>query len=459
MTVLAQPTDGVHSFATLDAVPPEILIEIFVLCTTKSDPLAPLNLACVSSLWRQVVQSSPRVWQHIFLNDRRSIASSHVQALLWMRQSYPLSFNVHLDISQSSGLVLPLLSPLLFFMDRWRHFTMTGRREESVDLSGSLPNCVDPLVIAIQDPDQDPLEEEPPRLTFTSAMASWLTMNVWVSELPKAPSLAPLRFTSIVMSENSLSIHTQPRSILEFLSACPELEAFYFTGWQHDDERISTPLPVARLPALRILHIRSTCGTRSLLSNIDAPQLTELHLAQLNVDFQFSNSDHLHEDGDSEDEANDFSRSQWSDHATGMGLRRLILRSDPPLRILDMDWSDMRTKDFDFVFSRLGALEQFYIVASDMSDKVVELLRPFVPSRNEQVRVRLPRLKSIELSNCNEISGAVLLDVLGERVRFTDRLPLWEGNTLAAVVIADCAGFKGAHAELLRKDLGDRLKD
>ncbi|KAJ7147473.1 hypothetical protein C8R43DRAFT_1010953 [Mycena crocata] len=451
--------DGLHSFTSaLDAVPPEILIEIFLLCTTRTDPLAPLKIAQVSTLWYQVVQSSPRVWQHIFLDDRATIASSHAQAMLWTRKSHPLTFDVHLDVSQSSNLVLPLLSPLLPMMNRWRQFTMTGKQLESVDLSGSLPNCIDPLVISIQDSDQLDAVDEDPRLTFTSATPPWLTMNIWVSELPSAPSLTPLRFTSIVMSEYSLSIHTQPRSILHFLSACPELEAFFFTGWHHDDEKIAPSLPVVRLPALHTLHLRSTCGTRSLLSFIDAPHLSELYLAQLNVEFQFSNDRDLYEEGDSDDEANDFSRSKWSDHATGMGLRRLILRSNPPLRVLDMDWSDMRTKDFKFVFSRLGALEQFFITASDMSDKVIELLRPFVPSRSEQVRVHLPRLRSLELSNCNEISGDVLLDVLAARLKVTDKLPAWEANTLTEVTIADCAGFHGHHAQLLRKDLGDRLK-
>lgn len=123
-----------------------------------------------------------------------------------------------------------------------------------------------------------------------------------------------------------------------------------------------------------------------------------------------------------------------------------------------MDYSDMRTKDFRFVFSRLGALEHFFIEASDMSDKVIELLRPFVPRRNEQRRVRLPRLQSLELASCNELSGDVLLDVLCERMRMTDKLLTWEGNTLTEVVISDCAGFKGNHADILRKELGDRLR-
>ncbi|KAJ7784617.1 hypothetical protein B0H16DRAFT_1356771 [Mycena metata] len=461
MTVLELTQTTETMYSPIHYLPAELLIEIFILCSTRTDPLAPLTLARVSCLWRQVVQSSPRVWRYIYLDDRSSIASSHAHAGLWTRQSYPLTFDVHLDVSESSRLVLPLLSPLLPLMNRWRYYSMSGKREESVDLSGSLPNCVDPLVIVIQDPDQLETEDEGteglPRPTFTSAMPAWLTMNIWVSELPKAPVLVPLRFSSIVMTEN---IPTQPRSILEFLCSCPQLEAFFFTGWQHDDETLTSPLPIARLPNLRTLHIRSTCGTRSLLSSIDAPRLSELHLAHLNVDFTLGAPPEP-VDGDSEDEARDFSRSASSDRATGMGLRALLLRSNPPLRVLDMDWSDMRTKDFRFAFARLGVLEHFFIEASDMSDKVIELLRPYVPARggkDERVRVRLPRLKSLELSNCNELSGEALVEVLSERVRLTDGFPAWEGNTLKEVIISDCAGLKGHHGNLLRRELGNRLR-
>ncbi|KAJ7794144.1 hypothetical protein B0H14DRAFT_2923879 [Mycena olivaceomarginata] len=443
-------------------VPVEILIEIFVLCTTDTDPLANLKLLRVSKLWREVVQSSPRVWQHLYLHDRGAIASSHAQALLWARQSYPLAFDIHLDVSQSSDLVLPLLSPLLPLLDRWRHFTMTGNRDESIDISGSLPQGLDPLVITIEDPDQldsTDTEEGLQRLTF-SGMPGWLSMNVWVSELPKASCLTPLRFTTIVMSEYSTPILNQPRAILDFLAACPMLEAFFFTGWHHDDERLLAPLPVVRLSRLRKLRLRNTCRTRSLLSSIDTPALVELHLGHLNVDFAFSGAAPERggpgwEDGDSEDEANDFSRSNYSDHATGMGLRRLLMRSNPPLEVLVMDWSDMRTKDFKFVFSHLDKLESFFIEASDMSDKVIDFLRPYVSAWDQQVRVRLPRLKRLELSNCNELSGGALLNMLTDRVKVTDK---WEGETLNEVIIAHCEGFTPRHAVLLRKELGKRLK-
>lgn len=291
-------------------------------------------------------------------------------------------------------------------------------------------------------------------------------MNIRVSELPTAPSLVTLHFTSIVLQERSLTVHTQPRSILEFLSACPQLQTFFFTGWQHDDEVITAPLPVVRLPALHTLHLRSTCGARTLLSYIDAPSLTELYLSHLNVDFQFHHGPaaYLREPGDSADEAHDFSRSRWSDHATGMGLRRLLARSNPPLRVLDMDWSDMRTKDFRFVFARLALLEQFYIVASDMSNTVLELLRPFGGAggnnnaQAQMMQVYLPRLRTLELASCNQLSGAVLVDVLSERVRVTDKLLPAQASRLQQLTITECDGFTEGHAQMLRKSVGDRLR-
>ncbi|KAF8208890.1 hypothetical protein K438DRAFT_1813086, partial [Mycena galopus ATCC 62051] len=141
-----------------------------------------------------------------------------------------------------------------------------------------------------------------------------------------------------------------------------------------------------------------------------------------------------------------------------MGLRRLLLRCNPPLEVLAMDWSDMRTKDFAFVFGRLERLRSFFIEASDMSDKVIELLRPYV-TRDGNVRVRLPRLKSLELSNCNELSGAALLSVLTERVRMSDGMDreARETETLDEVIIVGCEGLTPRHADLLRKELGTRL--
>jgi hypothetical protein len=57
-------------------VPVEILIEIFVLCTTDTDPLANLKLLRVSKLWREVVQvKRTRYWCESFSPSPSAVVS------------------------------------------------------------------------------------------------------------------------------------------------------------------------------------------------------------------------------------------------------------------------------------------------------------------------------------------------------------------------------------------------
>ncbi|KAF8908884.1 hypothetical protein CPB84DRAFT_1766251, partial [Gymnopilus junonius] len=248
--------------------------------------------------------------------------------------------------------------------------------------------------------------------------------------------LPPLRFVHVTVAEGgSIGLHTQPKYILEFLQACPELQSFFLSGWPHDGP-ITQPLPVVSLPNLVTLHLKSTCFARAFLSSLDTPRLQNLYLSHLNVDFQLY-GDH-HEEGDSEDEAHDYSQSPWSDQATGMGLRKLITRCNPPIRILEMDFCDMRTKDFRYVFDRLLHLEDFHIVASDMSDNVINLLRPIAMIGDNAIRLRLPQLRKLRLTNCQRLNGRAIVDAIVARVKWTDRA--CPDHTLLDVIIVGCEG-------------------
>src|SRR5882762_629850 len=100
-----------------------------------------------------------------------------------------------------------------------------------------------------------------------------------------------------------------------------------------------------------------------------------------------------------------------------MGLRKLINRSNPPLEVLDMDLSDMRTKDFAWCFDRLTTLRRFRIIGSDMSDRVINLFKPgAVPQR--ATKLRMPRLSTLKLYNCQRLSGKAVVDAIGTRVKF-----------------------------------------
>jgi hypothetical protein len=452
--------------AAMDVLPTELLMEIFVFCASSSEhALAPVILTRVCHFWRNVIIALPRAWQFLYLDDeRRSLPHSRLQAQLWSSRSAPLSFDVKLNLHQSD-MLLPLLSPLLPEIRRWRGFTMTGVRQESIQLpilcDSSQCYPLHQLHIEIEQPDEDDITEGLYRGTFKrttcdTLCASALSMNVWVESLPQASLITPLRITTLHVSE-SLDPQTQAVHLLEFLTACVELESLHFTSWPRDTDINDRPPLVVSLPRLRCLHLASTCSARTILSHLHTPMLTELHLAHLNVNFPLHPT---HNDpGDSEDEAQDFSQSPSSDQATGMGLRKLITRSNPPIEILEMDYSDMRTKDFRWCFDRLTALRCFRIVASDMSDKVVNLLRPYQTHQDrwdDLMRLRLPNLVFLELCNCQRLSGEALMDAIGSRVRYTDMMT--PGPTLLQVSIIGCLTFEPWHAERLRQDLGPRLR-
>ncbi|KAF7299088.1 hypothetical protein MIND_00857100 [Mycena indigotica] len=291
------------------ALPTELLIEIFSLVPGTDDPLVAITLASVSARWREVVLSSPTIWQSIFLDNSRPISASTFQILLWLRHSNPLQFDVHLTTSDSTS-ILPLLSPLLDpeRRMRWRYFSLRGpgTREEHFDLSGYSAAPFDILRFCIQDTSN--VDWSPSYMrTFTPGNESCghFAMNIWAPELWVPSPSVILPFPAITIAE--VTIPTQPHLLLQFLSACPYLDAFSLAGRLHHDNRPTLPLPVIRLPHLRTLRLVSTCITRSFLSSIDAPSLNALYLGQLNVDFELNNRPAEPEDGDSDDEAQDFS--------------------------------------------------------------------------------------------------------------------------------------------------------
>ncbi|KAK0201735.1 hypothetical protein DFS33DRAFT_1015602 [Desarmillaria ectypa] len=438
-------------------LPPELLIEVFAFCAA-ADALSPLALGSVCRFWKEVVDFSPRIWQVITLDDRvGSVALAQRQASLWLARSAPLPFDLNLH-SSSPDFLFPLLSPCLHELGRWHRFTLSGHRQESVTLTDLDIKSMERLYIVIRSDDGDFEDVELPRNTFLEHSPMWpgeAVMNVWMTGLPPFRSLSPLHFTTITIVDTSFQIHLTASAILDFLGACPVLRTLDFEAYIYSDERDSLPSPMVSLPHLSSLSLKSTSLTRAILSSINAPNLSELYLSYLNVDFDILIEGH--DNGDSDDEANDFSRSPSSDHATGMGLRKLISRCNPPIRILEMDYSDMRTKDFLYIFDRLTTLEDFVIVASDMSDTVIRHLRPFWTNNSTEMRVRLPLLQRFVLLHCHRLTGDIVVDTMKTRVQFTDCLS--SPATLSEVMVSECEGFTDRHAQLLRKELGNRFKD
>lgn len=157
----------------------------------------------------------------------------------------------------------------------------------------------------------------------------------------------------------------------------------------------------------------------------------------------------------------------------GMGLRTLLKRSRPPLRLLHMDYADMRTKDFRWCFEHLPHLREFRIVGSDMSDRVVSMLAPYARRRmaygiahareSDDAKgswaVRLPSLAKLAVWHCQRVTGDAIVQAFRERVRFTDRAAEeGRGETLESVAVVGCSEFLFQHGQALVETLGDRLR-
>ncbi|KAI9456152.1 hypothetical protein F5148DRAFT_378735 [Russula earlei] len=516
----------------MERLPTELLVDIFTWCT-HSAALTAITLGKVCRRWKAIIHHFPCLFQFIVLDDRSlSFYLANQIANHFLARSSGLPFDVDINIISRDSL-LPLLSPFLNHLGRWRSCTIGGAKEEAVhfgefwDKGNGEPKLEELDIDVLDLAEMDAMTENTPTQAATvgdviplgtfkpytiSLTSNLLFMTVVLSKLPSPLTLSPLRFVTLSITESPLTLSIRPDDLLRFLTVCPELEFFSFTGSILEPviafEDTRHPPPIVSLPRLRSLVLHRTLATRILLSYLHTPALRELYLEHLNVDFDFpvlnpylplpslepmhsssfvpfpppgveshaSTSGHppsptLHpsprslssgfecalEDGDSDDEFSDYSQSPRSDHATGMGLRSLLSRSSPPLRVLEMDYADMRTKDFTWLFSHALSLTDFRIVASDMSDRVVRMLAP-----DANGMMLLPRLRSLELINCQRLSGTAIVEAIRERARATDGY-IAEGQTtdvfpLEDVAVVRCVNFTNDDGLGLAEILGERLR-
>ncbi|KAK7690147.1 hypothetical protein QCA50_006796 [Cerrena zonata] len=473
----------------ISLLPVELIIEIFVHCAQGAEdyPLAPFHISHVCRLWRDIAYDCPPIWQYLFLDDRSTRKLSQFQIDFWLSRSRSLPLDVHFHISDYDKL-LPLIIPLFRTMYRWRRCVFSGKVQDTIEFSGYLRQGVRAHLQELQivllneseitSPDSEG-RSYPPSIRrvpcTTHPFSHHLIFRCSVLKLPSSSTLTTFQVTKVVLSEGTAEGIIDTTQMLEFLSFCPQVEYFQYYGAPRDPAypHPDVPPPMVHLPKLQTLFIHSSCAVRTLLSHIDAPRLTSLYLEHTNTECDPSTTPlypYATEDGDSDDEAGDFSQSPWSDHATGMGLRSLIRRSNPPLDFLAMDYADMRTKDFKWCFDRLKDLTVFRIVASDMSDKVIALLAPYAPHgyglRDEDdmdvdeeedhcMHVRLPKLISLELWNCQRLSGQAIVQALQSRVRYSDTFA--DGirfQRMEEIAVMGCSGFTPANAFDLEEVVG-----
>jgi hypothetical protein len=316
----------------------------------------------------------------------------------------------------------------------------------------------------LQDTNSNTAEHLP--MFYTHENTHVLSLRVDATELPAPSAVAPSPFTHLTVIETTPETAVHPTDVLRLLTGFPALVAFDWTSNGESAAATTTvrQLPeIVDLPQLTDLIVRSTPAIRPFLTRIDAPALRTILLDNINVadsiaelcppDLSVTQTDA--EDDRDEDGQIDFSQSPHSDRATGMGLRHLLRHPNPPLERLDMDYADMRSKDFRWCFNNLNKLTALRLVGSDIPDKAFELLRPYTPEGETSERLRLPKLEELEIQACGRLTGDVIVSVLRARDTLGKKVPAI--TRLKTVKVIGCSEFTADHEYELKRSFGDRL--
>ncbi|PAV17486.1 hypothetical protein PNOK_0755000 [Pyrrhoderma noxium] len=475
-------------------LPIELIILIFSFCI-DDDADAPAILTRVCRQWREIMNDLPSLWSRLRLSDI-CFNAKRLQAKveLWASRRISLSRNqepieLPLDIDLDTRYrdsVIPLLSYIIPTADRWNVVsymfsrmrllftkdatkanlqtllvTLTPRRSlEKGDLSDSLSS---PSPRAYWGGREDPTMKD----FSKSRKAGEHLKEIYVLGvrcLPTPEVLLPFTtVTMLVLMNSSTECDFPMHQVVPFLGAFPALELLEMANF-NELFRVLSPeyrpncqsIEPAVLPYLKRINVRGICSSRCLFSHLYAPRLETLVIVHVNSSRRF---DHPlpGEPGDSDDEAHDFSRSPWTDHATGMGLRKMFAYregyNEPVLRELIMDYADLRTKDFKWLFSRLTRLEKFHIVASDMSDNVIRALTvdgntDYCPPSAPNLECAaapipiLPKLTQLRLAKCQRISGSEILRMVASRITAAAHK---RTSPIEELIITRCSGVTPSH--------------
>lgn len=121
-----------QSFAApVRRLPPEILEDIFMLCCPSKPHSsfirieAPLLLTRVCVGWRDLAQSSQRLWANFTISIDEPFDAALAEAWLSRAKSIPLSPTFRLPANLRSGRPMwPVLSQVIRYCDRWQHLVL-----------------------------------------------------------------------------------------------------------------------------------------------------------------------------------------------------------------------------------------------------------------------------------------------------------------------------------------------
>ncbi|OCB89087.1 hypothetical protein A7U60_g3770 [Sanghuangporus baumii] len=496
--LIPMPMIAPTGHSPLNKLPIELLILIFSFCI-EDDPDVAASLSLVNSQWRAIMTDLPSLWSHLRLSDARfEPRRLRSKADVWLNRSGKLPLDIDFDTRHRDS-VLPLLSYALRGAPKWRNVSYLYSRIRFLTVKDGEEPQLESLLVTLSpkksmESDLQVLspDDENSTRTWWGGRDVPLVKNFKADDerlremyvlgvrcLPSPENVAAFEtVTSLVLMNSSTECDFPMHRAVPFLSAFPALQSLELSNFNelflvHDPEYRPdcAEIKPAELTQLRRLSVRGICSSRCILTHLRAPQLQSLILIHINSSTMFEHPN-PGEPGDSEDEAHDFSRSPWTDHATGMGLRKLFSSRNGhssgalELKELVMDYADLRTKDFKWLFGRLPKLEKFTIVASDMSDNVMRALEVDVPGvsinvddlngidsngadqwRRPSRPPVLPSLTRLKFSKCQKMTGEAVVRMIRSRVLAAQRGLVVRFEELSTT---DCLQVTEAHHQQIQ---------
>ncbi|KAG8915381.1 hypothetical protein FRC01_003682, partial [Tulasnella sp. 417] len=253
-------------------IPPEILIEIFMLSLPSLDlAQAPQKtvLARVCRLWNAIVQSSPTLWSRISVEDK----------IGYVRESLLKSGESPIDVHGACRYSLPCRRRDICYQfmrevnrhaQRWRHVTL-----HVVSEKGYAPSCNRfPLLQSLRllSTEGVPIEQEYLVLLNSSQTPYLHELSLVHPQIvhwstPLSPNLSTLSITTSLLSSSIL---------LSILNHCPNLTVLNLHRFQAKNEAVSRAdySPIVDLTALQRLELRGASFdfAGSLLRGLRLPE-------------------------------------------------------------------------------------------------------------------------------------------------------------------------------------------
>ncbi|TDL21565.1 hypothetical protein BD410DRAFT_789686 [Rickenella mellea] len=406
--------------ATIPALPPEILCEIFLYClpidhdqcSIFKQSQAPSLLGRVCSRWRTVSISSPHLWSRFAIVDRLNQTSGidHKKAVeatkLWISRSasHPLSIFIHYP--QYAPILQPVFASILSESWRWKDINMVVSSEiGSLILAtfrlAHLPH-LENFRCAIFG---EALRERPLIYNFSSAPRLQLFHH------HRTPGVQ-IDFGSRVHHVKSLRIAYPPiaripgtsfSDVLTCLTHCPLLEEFFFSVSESWTSRQEVPT-VIELLHLRVFILR-------LLPNINPGFLFDILFLPALIHVEIVND--VYEDD-----------RDWPH------LRTMLARSRPPLQSLVLYSIPMNEQTLAECLSYTPSLALLSIPGTKCTDTTLDLL---TVGGNDSFISVCPCLETIRFGPGSQFSSSAMMAMILSRQTSVDNPGIGDGKGLKSV--------------------------